>query len=322
MPPLLEIPRPIGNLTVHQVGDRLRLFWIRPTLTTEDTRIRQPIRLEIFGAYFENSQTSISKQDFPQVSSLLATLSSQSDSSEIPFSHELPISEQESGKYAYFAIRASNDRGKDAGFSNVASYQILNLPLPPSNLVVELTEQAILLRWQAADSNYFGGPAIRPDGYHVYRSEVSTAASSQLIATVQSTEYADTSISFGRRYIYSIDSFLNHPTGEAVTPGSNTASIDAIDRFAPAPPQNLRAVAEAGIVELVWSAGAELDLAGYNVYRDEGSGFTKVNGDLLPIPIARDTGAILGARVRYHVRSIDHAGNQSVPSEETSVLVQ
>ena len=322
LPPLLEIPQPIEDLTINQVGDSLRLSWTRPTLTTEDTRIRQPISLEIFGAYFANPQIEISKQDFIQVSSSLATLSSQVDTSEISFGHALLLSEQESGKYAYFAIRASNDRGKDAGLSNIVSRLIINLPLPPSNLVAELTENAIVLRWQATNRNIFGGPAIRPDGYHVYRSDDSSGATSQWIATWRSTEYSDASFSFGLRYIYSIEPFLNHSSGAEVSSFSKAVSIDAIDRFAPAPPQNLRAVAEAGIVELVWSAGAEPDLAGYNVYRDEGGGFTKLNTGLLLIPISRDTSAKPSARVRYHVRSIDLSGNESVPSEETSILLQ
>ena len=89
-----------------------------------------------------------------------------------------------------------------------------------------------------------------------------------------------------------------------------------MDRFPPSPPENLRVVTSPGAVELAWSPNAEPDLAGYNVYRSEEGAFTRINPELLRIPVLRDSTVRPGVRYRYQVRASDAKGNESGPSEE------
>ena len=71
---------------------------------------------------------------------------------------------------------------------------------------------------------------------------------------------------------------------------------------------------------LHWLPNTEPDLAGYNVYRREGSTPTrKVNQEIVRTPIFRDTSVAEGRQYFYRVTALDLANNESVPSEEESV---
>jgi fibronectin type 3 domain-containing protein len=76
-------------------------------------------------------------------------------------------------------------------------------------------------------------------------------------------------------------------------------------------------------VELVWTANAEPDLAGYHVYRHEQDGpAQKLNPELVRTPIFRD-GSVAARHVYlYHVTAVDLIDNESSPSEEVQVETQ
>jgi fibronectin type 3 domain-containing protein len=107
---------------------------------------------------------------------------------------------------------------------------------------------------------------------------------------------------------------------------SAPACLTPIDKFPPAPPKGLRAVAEDGAVNLVWEASSESDLAGYVVLRGEGE-----NGTLQPLtpkPIKdanyRDTTVTAGVRYSYAVVAVDTAAppNSSAPSAHEAVTAR
>jgi len=51
LPPLLEIPAAINDLTAVQVGDHIEVTWSVPHLTTEGTRVRELDRMDIYGVF-------------------------------------------------------------------------------------------------------------------------------------------------------------------------------------------------------------------------------------------------------------------------------
>ena len=81
---------------------------------------------------------------------------------------------------------------------------------------------------------------------------------------------------------------------------SAPACLTPLDKFPPAAPKGLRAVAEDGAVSLVWDQNAEADLGGYLVLRGEAPGDTLA--PLTPQPIAdanyRDTTVKPGVTIR------------------------
>ncbi len=80
----------------------------------------------------------------------------------------------------------------------------------------------------------------------------------------------------------------------------------------PAVPANLRASAGVAGVVLTWSANAEPDLAGYNVYRGVGSGgaFTKVNGTTVT-PTRFEDPVAVGQAYCYKVTAVTAGGMES-----------
>ena len=100
---------------------------------------------------------------------------------------------------------------------------------------------------------------------------------------------------------------------------SEAACRELVDRFAPAAPTGLAAVATAGVVNLVWTPNAGDDVAGYVVLRGRGAGATL--GALTAEPVAattyRDATAEAGVSYEYAVQAVDDAvpPNVSPPSE-------
>lgn len=95
---------------------------------------------------------------------------------------------------------------------------------------------------------------------------------------------------------------------EISKPGGTT------DTTAPAAPGGLRASGAAAGVSLGWTAGAESDIAGYNVYRaaTPGGTYSRLN-DSGPVAAVRyvDGTAASGGTYSYAVTAVDNAGNES-----------
>ena len=320
LPPLLEIPQPANDLVAEQVGARVLLRFSAPRLTTEGTLIRYLDRIEIHGAFLPQASSA---EAFPEQARLLATLpAEQIPEGAAQLVYELPLEASHRGARAVFAIKAVNHREMDGGISNVVSLEIAELPEPPAELQATLTEPAIQLRWVSPQRSAFDGAASAPEGYEVYRSEADSAGPAQLLATTVDPSYEDLTFAFGSRYVYTVRAIAVRGDSTARTPESNRAEVAAVDRFPPGAPQNLRAIAVPGAIELAWSPNPEPDLAGYHLYRSEEGAFVRLNADLLDLPLYRDTTIQAGRQYRYQVKAVDRAGNEGPPSQEADVRTE
>ena len=314
LPPLLELPEPAHDLVAEQVGSRVILRFTRPQLTTEATLIRYLDRIEIHRA---DLAPNASAESFSEQEKLLANLpAAQLPAGAGQLSYELPLEGSQRGAKAVFGVKAINHREQDAGYSNLAAIEIADLPEPPADLRGTLSEPAIELHWTPAERSVFGGPAPNPDGYEVYRADSATPALPQLLVATSATSYQDQTFAFGTSYIYTVRAVVHGGDSTARTPESNRVEIAAIDRFPPAAPQNLRAIAVPGAVELAWSPNTEPDLAGYTLYRSDGGAFVRLNSELLLLPLYRDSTTRAGGEYRYVVKATDRAGNEGPASEE------
>lgn len=318
LPPLLEIPEPVHDLAAEQVGARLILQFTRPQLTTEGTRARFLSRLEIYGAF---QPPDAPPPSFPEQGQLLAVLSgTELLSGQEYITHELPLAASQIGAKAFLAIRAINHRGVDAGFSNQSAVEIADLPEPPGQLQARLTEEAIQLSWLPAERSVFGGPMAEAEGYEIYRAEADSGVPAERIGTAAAPSFDDRSFFFGHRYVYRVRAYRRQGDSRAVTPASPSAEVNAIDRFPPAAPQNLRAITVPGGVDLAWSPSPEQDLAGYNVYRSDGASVARLNQEPLAIPLFRDSAVSVGTSYRYWVKAADREGNEGPASDEAAVV--
>jgi hypothetical protein len=320
MPPLLELPEPVSDLSARQVGSKILVRFTWPVLTTEGMRIRKLARVELHAL---SNQDGFDSNDFYAHSELLATWSAAevSRSSE-PFVHEVSIDPARLDRRWHFAIKAINLRGKDAGFSNVESLYVIDLPSFPYGLAASLSERTITLSWQSSPRSPISDAKLSPEGYEIFRSQTGAPFSSEPITIVESTEYEDGSFQFGQSYIYQVRAYRQREGSRAVTQLSESTEITATDIFPPVSPQNIRAIAVTRAVELSWSPNTDDDLSGYNVYRSEGTEFLKLNKQLLSIPLFRDTHSQPGTEYRYRVRALDRVGNESDSSETVEVTAE
>ena len=320
LPPLLEIPAPISDLVAAQVGDQIELSWAPPRLTTEGTRARRLDRIEIYASFYPESAPV---SGAPEPADLFATISPQSAPETEDRMHlNIRLDPSRPGMRAVIAAKVFNDRGRDAGFSNVVTLPLANLPEPPSALAGDVTERSVRLRWQPAARSVFGTEPAPVDGYQVFRRAPGSPAPGTMIGEAQTPEYDDASFEFEQTYAYSVRAFVRREGTVAVTRFSPEAEIAVTDRFPPAAPEDLRAVAVPGAVEIAWSPNEEADLAGYFVYRNSGGGFERIHAEPLRIPVFRDAQVRPGAEYRYHVRAIDRKGNESEPSEEAALTAE
>jgi hypothetical protein len=282
--------------------------------------VRSLERLEIWGAFVAPGNFP---PDLSTEGTLLATiLAVQIPAVNAPLRHELSLDAGRMGTAAFFAVKAINRRGVDAGLSNIASLEVLDLPGPPSGLTVTVTEPAIVVSWTPTALSAFGDGSPQPDGYEIFRAELGFTAAEN-VGTTESNRFEDRSFQFQHQYVYTVRAFRMQSDFKAVTPFSAGVEADAVDRFPPAAPQNLRAIAVPGAVEMSWSANQEADLAGYLVYRSsEDAAFGRLNEQPLELPLFRDSTATAGVSYQYVVKAVDQQGNESAPSQEVSVTAE
>jgi len=144
-------------------------------------------------------------------------------------------------------------------------------------------------------------------GYRVYRSTVSGSGYAEVTTSaVTATTYTDAVPGPGT-YFYIVRAFDGAGNGSA---GSTEVSAVVAD-LPPAAPAGLAATAGNGQVSLTWTANAEGDLAGYNVYRGE----TKLNTlGLVATASYQDSAVVNGTTYTYHVTAVDGAGHESTAS--------
>ena len=135
LPPLLEIPAAVTDLNAVQVGTQVELSWTPPRLTTEGTRVRELDRIEIYGAFLPPGAPSPS---FPVQAQQLKTF--RGDSAQQQTNYQVALTAANLGQTASFAVKAINNKGRDAGFSSTVSVEITNLPQAPSELKATVTE--------------------------------------------------------------------------------------------------------------------------------------------------------------------------------------
>lgn len=318
LPPLLNIPAAVNDLSTQQVGTELQIGWSAPRLTTEGTRIRDLDRVELYGGF---SAQEASVESFKADPRLIAT---------IPAAHiegprmiySMSLKREDLGRKAFFAVRAVAARQRQSALSNIVTVIAADLPLPPQEPKANLTETAVRLSWRAATSSAFGGPAPSGARYRIYRADALTGQAPQEIGSAQTAEYSDTAIQMGQTYTYFIRAASGADASAAISQPSAVVQVKAEDRFPPAPPQDLRAIAVPGAVDLAWSPNNEPDLAGYNVYRGESASGSKLNPTPLTSPTFRDLSAKSGEALMYRVTAVDRSGNESGPSDTVAVTAE
>ena len=216
--------------------------------------------------------------------------------------------------YAVVSVRRDGERSP---LSNLAALTPEVAPEAPVLLPAIPEEGRVCLEWLAPDKDVLGRP-VAVGGYEVYRrilpqEEYESPLNSR---PVTETVFIDTTAPYEAPIVYTVRATLaTNPKVEGLA--AEELAFRYRDIYAPAPPTRLDALSEGSLVRLIWAPVDAPDLAGYVLYRAEGKGApARLAKEPIVDTFFTDASAQQGKRYRYAVRSIDRAGNESVPSAE------
>jgi hypothetical protein len=333
LPPSLELPKPPSDLHATRKGNTVMLAWSEPVRTTDRQSVRYlgPTRIcRSLNGEMKECGTPVGELPAPQsIQPAGATAGVQQT-----FTDTLPptILEHNPTGDVVYAVEVLNRDQRGAGLSNRATVASLPTLAPPADFHAELTGSGVALTW----ANTSALPAVPgvTYRYRIYRRDEATGketVASEIPADGMGPPHAeDSGFEWEKTYLYRIVavSVATRPGGDVQVEGedSPTVKIVAHDVFPPAVPSGLQAVysgeGQKPFVDLIWGPVTDADLAGYNVYRHEGSEVpVKLNPELIKAPSYRDSAVISGHSYFYSVSAADVRGNESAHSEEAGETV-
>lgn len=142
--------------------------------------------------------------------------------------------------------------------------------------------------------------------------------------------FVDARLAFGQERCYVVRALQAFGSAVVESEPSAVACITPVDKFAPAAPKNLSAVASETGVSLIWEPNTESDLAGYIVLRAEGTAdiaaatLTALTATPIPDTTYRDTTAKPGVRYVYAIVAVDKTtpANKSGESNRVEATVR
>lgn len=208
-----------------------------------------------------------------------------------------------------YAVRVLDRRSRPSTWVAAPDLVLLPAEAAPTGLGAEPTAAGVRLTWHGESAN----------GYNLYRSaaegETPQAVNDQ---PIRATDFLDEDVKIGGRYTYLVRALLADGLPRRESANSVSATVSAVDRFAPGPPVRLVAVQEGPAVRLFWDPNPERDVTGYRVSRSvDGGAFVSIGPDPLERPLYLDTDVRPGQRLRYRVTAVDGAEprNESEPAE-------
>jgi hypothetical protein len=328
LPPRIQSPQQIADLSVIQQGRALVLRFTLPELATDGERLTKPLEIQIFRTVTPPGAPAKAPEALAAPSAVLGPeeIRRLTVSGKITYSSMLTPQDYSNtlGDTYAFAVRGLTrgfrNRPLEGALSKVVSVELLDVSAAPENLRAHATEKAVEISWNAVEKSLAGRNLADLSGYRVFRSGSGKPGTFAMLAETSSPSYRDSDFEFDYSYSYKVRAVFKDGTTAAVSDDSQTAEITPHDVFPPAVPQEVTAIYTAGAVEIVWTPSPEPDLAGYNVLRREsGPTEVKVNKELIRTPVFRDRTAQAGKTYFYRVTAVDFAGNESAFSAEARV---
>lgn len=337
LPPSLELPKAPTDLRVERKGDKVKLSWSVPALTTDRQRVRYLGKTHICrsaDATLAACGVPVGEVDPPaQLPGKDDAKKKKSTASYVgSISSEVQRTAAKNDPFATatYAVEALNRDGRSAGLSNQVHVPLVETLPAPDNFDARVTAQGIQLTWRGALM-----PARIPASVHfryrVFRrteGEQKQTIVGEVDAGADNMSLTDQNFEWEKTYFYHADSVtvLSQAGKPDITvDGDDTPEVKlfAHDVFPPAVPTGLQAVfsgpGQAEFIDLIWAPVTDSDLAGYNVYRHQvGEAAIKMNAELVRTPAYRDSQVSPGKKYFYSVSAVDVRGNESACSEEAS----
>lgn len=308
-----------------QLGNQVVLSWKMPARNSSVNSTDFINRIDVYRlAEPKDAPQELTEDEFSTRSTLIDSIPVGSNDFSLKtftYSDDLEFSDQ--AARLRYAVRFVNTAGQKASFSNFLTIEpSANIAQSPAELSSEITQEAIILKWEKPESNVDGSTPANILGYNVYRKSGTETLSKKLnSSSISDTKYTDNFFDFETKYIYFV---------RAVSIGSGGAPVESVsseeleitpkDTFPPRPPESITIAASPDSISLFFAANPEKDISGYKVYRSTEQSISLENWELLTTePIKtntfRDQSIQSGIRYFYYITAIDNFGNVSQPSQ-------
>jgi hypothetical protein len=192
--------------------------------------------------------------------------------------------------------------------------------IPPGNpihLVVDVEERRVCLSWLPPVDMLDGTRPPSVAGYVIYRRKPDEEEyGAPLGVALKAPLYVDETALRNQRYLYTVRASAIAELPLVLGPPADEVLVDTKDVFAPAAPEGLLVLVEAGANRVLWNPVLASDLDGYRVYRKDADGVLRLLVDKLREPSFVDKGAPKDAV--YAVSAVDTTGNESARAEASA----
>jgi hypothetical protein len=303
LPPLANIPAPVGDLAAVERDARIIVQFTIPGTTTERRPIRKPLKVDLrvgaVGNRFDPGRWAAEAKPLGPVPVEKGRVR-----------YEIPVADW-AGREIAIGVRTIGDNGKASDWANFVFLPVVPPPVKPSDVRAEATAAGVRLTWTASGQRF--RILRRSPGSEAY----------DIVATIAEHEWTDASTEYGKTYSYLVQTLVDLGQGrDAESALSDPAGVTPVDKFPPAPPAGLRGATSPGSIELTWDRNTEPDLAGYRVYRATGTGEFERVADVSLVPTYSDHNVERGKTYRYAVTAVDNAGNESSRSAVVEAALQ
>jgi hypothetical protein len=307
LPPSLQIPQAVHDLTATQRGNKIILHFSLPKTTDDGLLIKDfdAVEAEIGP---DAKPFDIDKW-YPAVKATPIDVAGEDQTSTI--TKELDATPW-AGKDIAIAVRSSARKGRFSLFSNFARLSVIE-PLDAPKIEVKATGKGYVIAWT---------PQRTGLKWRIMRRIPGAQNDPIEIGTTEAPPFVDGSSKFDVPYEYTVVAMEASGAQASESAPSEPVAVNEHDRFPPEVPGSITALAGAGTVEVTWERSPDADLKGYILYRSTGDGpFEKV-GELMTTPAYSDHDVQSGKRYRYAVAAIDETGNISDKSSVAEIDFQ
>ena len=315
-PPLPHLPEPPREVRWRQRGDELQLEARYTLRIVGGGALRLPARPEILfttsGAGLGSSWSASNRdREFRRVAKPF-TLPPFAADAETPATRRdaLPLAKLPEAPELVLALTLADERARSLASSRTALAPLRPALPAMTTLAAEPRENGIELRWTASED-------ARAETVRIYRWSPPGSEPWEPLRTVAAKEaiFLDEGPRYGETVVYLAAFAGAGARGTVEGVPQQLAAIDYRDRFPPAPPRDLDAVAEAGRIRVLWYPGGAPDENAWIVERQrEGEPeFTNRGRAEAPDAFFLDDAVEPAARYRYRVLAEDASGNRSAP---------
>lgn len=331
LPPIERVTQRV-EASAFQRGSRVILSWKMPARNAPDGSVLNISRADVYRlAEPLDSPLTLSEEEFASRSVVVATIPIKDTDfglTTLTYSDALQFAGQ--AARLRYAVRLVNASGQKAAFSNFVLIEpAAKIASNPTSLSLEISQEAVVLKWTAPASNVDGSLPPNILGYNVYRSVSKTEPGKLLnAAPVSDTYFADEFFEFGKEYYYFVRAVSLGSAGAPTESGeSNIVQVTPVDTFAPSAPAAITLAASPTSISIFFAVNPEKDISGYKIYRSDDpsldkASWTLLTPELLKTNTFQDTRVEPGRTYYYYLTATDNVGNVSLPSDVVSESVQ